>query len=1024
MLLRGARSLFIVTATAILAAATPATTTPSDATPATATPADAEESSSAIAFNRDIRPILSNYCFACHGPDEGTRSTELRFDQEEIALAKLESGVRAIVPGDLANSEVARRIGLAADHDDHMPPQDFPKQLSAEQIALIKRWIESGAKWERPWAQVRPVRGDVPAPIEEWNPRGEIDRFVQARIKDDQQRPSAEADRRTLIRRLYFDLVGLPPTPEEVEAFVGGTSPDAYEKIVERLLESKRYGERMAVWWLDLVRYADSIGYHSDNPRDVWMYRDWVIDAFNENKPFDRFTIEQIAGDLIPNATTQNKIASGYNRLLQTTQEGGAQAKEYVAKYDADRVRNVSEVWMGATMGCCECHDHKFDPYTQTDFYRMAAFFADIDEPGVGARQPTPLPTPRFEARLREIDEQIAAAEASLKAPSAELEQGQAAWEAALGEKLSTSTRSDVAWIDDDRLPDQGQKNGDWNFVNEEQGPVRSGGVSRKQTAGGLVQHFVIGAKETITLAEGDMLFAYVYLAADDPPQQVMLQFNDGSWEHRAWWGEDKIPFGNVGTDAANHRKMGPLPKPGQWTRLEVSPEQVGLKPGSVLNGWAFTQWAGTAYWDTAGVNRDGVGLPQELVDVVKLDAGKRTRQQADALAAHYRTIAPELAATRSRIAQLRREKEALAKQMPVSLITTTVAPRTIRVLPRGNWLDESGPVVEPGTPEFLPPLGVEGRRANRMDLAEWLVRPEHPMTSRAQVNRLWKLFFGYGIARTLNDMGGQGQWPTHPKLLDWLAVEFIESGWDVKHMVRLMVTSTTYRQTSRPTGELREHDPYNKLFARQSRFRLDAEMVRDNALFAADMLVEQIGGPSVNPYQPAGYWQHLNFPQREWQNGKGDELYRRGLYVWWQRSFMYPSFLAFDATSREECTAERPRSNTPQQALVLLNDLVYVEAARVFAAEILRHEGDAAAKLRFAFDRLLQRAPTDDEAGVLLALYEKHVAEYRADPKAATALTTVGGKPPETDVDVAQHAAWTSVARVLLNLHETITRY
>jgi len=977
-----------------------------------------------ISFNRDIRPILSNYCFNCHGPDEGSRSTELRFDVEESAFAELESGAKAIVPGDLAESEAFRRISVAADHDDHMPPADFPKQLSEQQVALIKRWIESGAKWEKPWAQVRPIRGEAPAAIPEWNPRGEIDRFIHARIKDDKQQPSPEADRRTLIRRLYFDLIGLPPTAEEVEAFVKDPSPDAYEKIVDHLLNSKQFGERMAVWWLDLVRYADSIGYHSDNPRDVWMYRDYVIASFNDNKRFDQFTFEQIAGDLLPNATAQNKIASGYNRLLQTTEEGGAQAKEYMAKYDADRVRNVSEVWMGATLGCAECHDHKYDPYTQVDFYKFAAFFADINEPGVGKRQPVPMPSPEYDAKVREFDVKIAAAEATLNAPNAELEKAQAAWEAGVREKLTTSTRSDLMWIDDDRLPDGGQKNGDWNFINKDQGPVQSGTLARKQSAGELVQHFVIGAKETITLGEGDMLFAYVYLDPSSTPQQIMLQFNDGNWEHRVWWGADKIPYGGNGTNGPNHLKGGELPKSGEWVRLEVSPAQVGLKPGSVLNGFAFTQWGGTAYWDAAGVNHNGLGLPQNLVDILAIGADKRTQEQADALAVHYRATAPELAAARAKVAELKQQKDAIAKQTSVTLITQTMQPRPIRVLPRGNWLDESGTPVEPNTPAFLKPLGVDGRRATRMDLAQWLVDPEHPMTSRAQVNRLWKLFYGYGIARTLSDMGGQGQWPTHPKLLDWLAVEFIESGWDIKHMVRLMVTSTTYRQTSKPTHELREHDPYNKLFARQSRFRLEAEMVRDNALELSGLLVEQIGGPSVKPYQPAGYWQHLNFPQREWQNGAGIDLYRRGVYTWWQRAFMYPSFLAFDATSREECTAERPRSNTPQQALVLLNDTAFVEAARVFAEQIVRHEGDDAAKLRFAFQKVLQRDPTDSEAKLLLELRAKHLAEYQVDEKAAAALTSIGAKPAAQDLNKPQHAAWTSVARVLLNLHETITRY
>jgi len=976
-----------------------------------------------VHFNRDIRPILSNYCFTCHGPDEGQRQTDLRLDLEESAFAELESGVRAIVPGDVKKSELYFRISTD-DDTFRMPPEDFEKELTERQVALIKKWIEGGAKWEPHWNQVPPRRGDVPPAVAEWKPTGPIDRFVHARLKNEGVEPAGDADRRTLVRRLYFDLIGLPPSPEEVEAFVKDDSPDAYEKVVDRLLDSKHFGERMAVWWLDLVRYADSIGYHSDNPRDVWMYRDWVIQSFNENKPFDQFTIEQLAGDLLPDPTNQHKIASGYNRLLQTTQEGGAQPKEYMAKYMADRVRNVSEVWMGATMGCAECHDHKYDPYTQKDFYSMAAFFADIKEPGVGARKPVPMPTPEFERKLAALDAQIADAEKNLRDSSADLDKAQAKWEAELRDKLGTDARSDLVWIDDQRVP-EGEKSGDWNYITKDQGPVHSGNQSRKQSAGGNVQHYVYQAKDTINLGEGDMLFAYIYLDPKNPPQEVMLQFNDGSWEHRAFWGEDKIPYGGVGSDGPNHRKMGPLPKTGEWVRLEVSPEQVGLKPGSEINGFAFTQWGGTAYWDASGVNRNGLGLPQNLVDILKIDAGKRTKQQAAALAKHFRQNAPQLAAARQKIDSLKQQKEKLKKQMPVMLIAQTTSPREIRVLPRGNWLDDSGPVVQPDTPEFMTDLGVEDRRATRLDLAQWLLDPENPMTARAQVNRFWMLLYGHGIARTLNDLGGQGEWPTHPKLLDWLAVEFIDSGWDIKHMVRLMVTSRTYRQSSQASPELRQLDPNNKLFARQTRFRLDAEFVRDNALDISGLLVPEIGGPSVKPYQPAGYWQHLNFPKRRWQKDSGDDLYRRGLYTWWQRTFLHPSLLAFDAPSREECTAQRPRSNTPQQALVLLNDPTYVEAARVFAQKIIKQGGsDDAARLRWAFQQALQREPTSEETQVLAALRAKHLAEYRADEADARQLISVGDYPVTEDADPAELAAWTNVARVILNLHETITRY
>lgn len=981
----------------------------------------AEPSADEIRFNRDVRPILSNNCFTCHGPDEGQRQTDLRLDLEASAFADL-GDYRAVVPGDLAKSELIHRI-TTDDEDLQMPPADSTKQLSAAQIETLKKWVAAGAKWEPHWAQVSPTRGTVPPPTDTKQPLGEIDRFIQSRLNDAGVKPNAPADRRTLIRRLYFDLIGLPPSPAEVAAFEKDASPDAYEKLVERLLESEHFGERMAIWWLDLVRYADSIGYHSDNPRNVWLYRNWVIQSFNENKPFDEFTIEQLAGDLLPNASNEQKIASGYNRLLQTTQEGGAQPKEYKAKYAADRVRNVSEVWMGATMGCAECHDHKYDPYTAEDFYSMAAFFADVNEPPVGRRSETPIVTGEHVAKVKAANAKIAQAEADLKTASASVKDQQAGWEKEQQAKLLSNEPTDFNWIDDDRLP-QGTKSGVWKYVTSDKSPVHSGTKSRKQSGAGNIQHFLIGAKDVLEIAAGDTLFAYVYLDPKNPPQEIMLQFNDGSWEHRAWWGADKIPYGSIGGKGPDHFPMGALPATGGWVRLEVDPAKVGLKPGSKINGFAFTQWDGTVYWDAAGVNRNGIGLPANVTAVIETPAADRTPEQVKTIADYYQANAPQLASARQKVAAAQKAKQDLVNQAPKTLITTTMKPSEMRLLPRGDWLNETGKIVQPGTPSFLPPLAVEDRRPTRLDLAHWLLRPDQPTVARAQVNRFWKLFFGFGIARTLNDLGGQGEWPTHPKLLDWLAVEFIESDWDVKHMVRLMVTSKTYRQASRPSAELVALDPYNRLFARQSRFRLDAEMVRDNLLKTTGLLVDNVGGPSVKPYQPAGYWQHLNFPKRSWQNGGGAELYRRGMYTWWQRTFLHPSLAAFDAPSREECTAERPRSNTPLQALVLLNDTTYVEGARVLAEQTQKETGDASEQMQLVFRQVLQRSPTADELNVLHAIYEKHLAEYKADAKSATALLSVGASPAPESNNTPQLAALTSVCRVVLNLHETMTRY
>jgi hypothetical protein len=808
-----------------------------------------------IDFNRDIRPIFSDNCYACHGPDKNKRKARLRLDEHD-GLFSSHGSTHLLVPGKPQQSELFRRV-VTADAEERMPDPKSGKKLSDRQIALLQKWIEQGAVWKGHWAYLKPVRPPLPAVDEPGFVRTPVDRFILARLREENLPHAPEADRVTLVRRLYFDLLGLPPTPAEVAAFVNDSDPNAYEQLVDRLLASPHYGERLALYWLDLVRYADSIGYHSDNPMNVSPFRDYVIHAFNTNKPFDQFTVEQLAGDLLPSATVEQQVASGYNRLLQTTEEGGAQAKEYEAKYAADRVRNVSSVWLGSTMGCCQCHDHKFDPFTTREFYSLASFFADVKEGAVGRREPgIPVPSGEQTAELRKLDEEMAPLHKVLATPMPQLDAGAARWEAAL------------------------------------------------------------------LLAE--------------------------------------------------------LRK-----------------------------------------------LPRPLVDALLLEPAKRTPQQKQEVAAHYRTLAPELKTTRDQLAALQKQKDALDKAIPRCLIAVSGPPRVVHVLPRGNWLDESGDAMSPATPQALPPLGVAGRRATRLDLARWLVSRDNPLTARVVVNRLWKLFYGQGLSKSLEDLGSQGEAPTHPELLDYLAVEFVDSGWDVKHLVKLLVLSGSYRQSSRPTEEQKERDPYNRLLARQARFRLDAELVRDNALAVSGLLVEKVGGPSVKPYQPAGYWSALNFPPREWPNDKGAGLYRRGLYTHWQRTFLQPSLLAFDAPSREECCVERPRSNIPQQALVLLNDPTYVEAARVFAERIVKEGGSSIdARLRWAFACALSRQPRDEELKVLAGLYAKHAPEYAHDREAARKLLSTGDHPLPKDVDVAELAAWTSVARAILNLHETITRY
>ncbi|HWY85419.1 MAG TPA: DUF1553 domain-containing protein [Gemmataceae bacterium] len=807
----------------------------------------------AVEFNRDIRPILSNNCYACHGPDNGLRKAKLRLDRDQDAQG-VRGGSSVLVPGKPADSELWKRI-TSADPSEHMPPKKSNKELTKEQIALLGRWIEQGGKYQKHWSLLAPVKAAVPPVKNAAWAKNAIDHFVLARLEAEHLAPAPEADRRALLRRLSFDLTGLPPTPAEVDAFSGATDPRAYEKAVDRLLASPHCGERLALFWLDLVRFADTGGYHSDNHRDVSLYRDWVIGAFKHNLPFDQFTTQQLAGDLLPGATPEQKIASGYNRLLQTTEEGGAQAKEYQAKYYADRVRNISTVWLGLTLGCIECHDHKYDPFTAKEFYQLEAFFADIQERSVGQQEQTPIYQPGQKEQLDKLDAAIAQRQKELAATTPELDEAQARWE------------------------------------------------------------------------------------------------------------ED-------------------------------------------------TRERGTK------------GLPKEIVAIFATDAAKLSPQQKQALGNYYRAnVDPSLAQPRRELAQMQKQKADLLKAVPTTLVTVATTPRPIRILPRGNWLDASGAIVQPGVPASLPGLDVGADRATRLDLARWLFAPDNPLTARVFVNRLWALYFGQGIVKTLDDFGAQGSWPSHPELLDWLAVEFQESGWNVKHVIKLMVMSNAYRLSSHADPNLRGRDPNNTLVSRQAHFRLDAEMVRDNALAVSGLLVHKIGGPSVKPYQPAGYWRYLNFPTREWTNDAGADQYRRGLYTYWQRSFPHPSLLAFDAPSREECTVERTRSNTPQQALVLLNDPTYVEAARALAETMFRSAKTPAERVDVAFRQALQRPARVEEKKLLTGVFELHLAQYQADTKAAQMYLTVGARPAPKDIPAAELAAWTDVARVVLNLHETITR-
>ena len=1027
-----------------------------------------------VEFNRDIRPILSDNCFACHGHDKNRREGELRLDTEAGLLGEGDEPGQ-VTPGKPSESELLHRI-TSKDDDERMPPPDSGKEISAEQADLVRRWIEQGAEWQGHWA-FQPIKRPVPPEVDGGDfVRNPIDRFVLRALREKGLAASAEADRITLIRRLNFDLLGLPPTVEEVDAFVADRSDRAYEALVDRQLESPHYGERMALWWLDLVRYADSVGYHGDQPVSVYPFRDYVIGAFNENKRFDRFTLEQLAGDLLPEATLQQRIASGYNRLGMMSAEGGVQPKEYLAKYIAERVRNLGGTWLGITTGCCECHDHKYDAFTMRDFYGLEAFFADIQERGLysgahrsGAWGPmVKLPTPEQSTGLARLDERIAEAKTLLDTTTPELAAAQAEWEhsrvpwTALDPRTfasaggATLTKQDdlsilasgaapdkdaytITVVDpprdvtalrlevlpDDSLPKKGPgRAGTGNFVltefvilfnpaadvsaDEASGaPASDGsGTPAVQASGARAKLRSAAASfEQSKAGETTPYDKWTILGAID---------DDVHGSSHGWAVLEQVGRANFAVFEPAETIVG-----GEGSTLTIELRQHHDNPGHTLG--RFRLLATSA---PRPVKLEDAP-PVAIEAILSQPSDRRSEVQKEALSAHYRSIAPALDPVRKRLEASTSQRAQLDKAISTTLVTVAVAPRTIRLLPRGNWMDDSGAEMEPAFPAILSSSErADKARRNRVDLARWLTAPENPLTARTFVNRMWKLFHGAGLSRRLDDLGAQGEWPSHPALLDWLAGEFIDSGWDVKRLVKLIVTSGTYRRSSLETPRQREIDPYNRWLARQARFRLDAEMVRDNALKMSGLSNERIGGPSVKPYQPRGYWAYLNFPAREWENDQGADLYRRGLYTHWQRQYLHPSLLAFDAPSREECVADRPRSNTPLQSLVLLNDPIYVEAARAFAEEALRQEvGTAKDRLDWAFRRALSRRPEPREAQVLLGLLARHRSEYERDPHAVAELLSVGAHPKPADLDEVELAAWTSVTRALLTLHETITR-
>ena len=946
-----------------------------------------------VDFNRDIRPLLSDRCFACHGPDENTREADLRLD---IAEGVVQGDSTVVQANDLEASELYQRI-ISDDVDIVMPPPSTNKPLSESEKDLLKKWIEQGAAWETHWAYLPPVKVNLPeAKTPSTNP---IDAFIQVKLDANQLVASNQANRVTLIRRLYFDLIGLPPTTAQVDAFLSDDSENAYAKVVEDLLNSPHFGERMATYWLDVVRYADSNGYHSDEARKIAPYRDYVIQSFNDNMPYDQFVIEQLAGDLLPEAGLQQQVASGFNMLLQTTSEGGAQAKEYIAKYAADRVRNTSQIFLGSTVGCAECHNHKFDPFTQHDFYSFAAFFADIQQPAVGNPPTYPVVTSEDQELIHQFDMDLSSLRKQLEVTTPELEEAQSQWEVSLKEAAARTPKFSpwyqIGPFTADNFDQLHAKEFVAASVSNYDQPVGELKWTENNLADGKVH----------ALPLGNLAATYLHRRVN-LEKATKLTLSLGSDDSITIW---------VNGEKVHDNKVSRAPAADQ------DKVKVELRAGeNDLLVKVCNNQSGAGFFFNVGSS----DLPSNIASIIETDPESRTVPQKNELAAYYRTVTPLLQPQRKKLAQKEAEKKSFVDSRPRTMMTRTGKPREVRLLNRGDWLDESGPVVQPAIPEFMGKLETTGNRLNRLDLARWIIDRNNPLTARTLVNRFWKLFYGQGLATPLDDLGRQGSVPTHPELLDWLSVELMDHDWDMKHIIRLMLMSDTYRQATDVSDELKRVDPYNQLYARQVRFRLDAEFVRDNALAVSGLLVRDIGGRSVHPYQPAGYWSHMNFPARKWPSDQGENLHRRGLYTWWQRMFLHPAMVAFDAPSREECTVERPRSNIPQQALVLLNDPTFVEAAHGLAERTLQSaEPETAKRIDWIWKEVLSRLPEKTEAEVLTKVYERHRIQYEADPESAKQLLNVGTLRVNESLDTVELAAWTSVARIVLNLNETITR-
>jgi len=1028
------------------------------------TPVDGLEAAEKIDFNRDIRPILSDNCFTCHGPDEQQRVSDLRLDLRDEAFASRDWG-RAVVPGDPGASLLLQRVTATAP-EMLMPPKESGRQLTDAQVQLLTAWVRSGAAWSDHWSFVPPTRHARPqTQLKNWS-RNAIDDFVLARLEQEGLRPAAEASRETWIRRVSLDLTGLPPTPAETAAFLADTSPTAYESVVDRLLASPQYGEHMAVSWLDAARYADTSGYQNDGPRSMWRWRDWVIHAFNTNQAFDQFTIEQLAGDLLEHPTLEQRIATGFNRNHRGNAEGGIIPEEYQVEYVVDRVDTTATVWLGLTMGCARCHDHKYDPIRQKEYYQVFAYFNNIPESGRAIKEgnsPPYIKAPLSgdQARLQELDAEIERVVSRWLGLQPELAEAQRSWEASHSTVIPHDWTVQNGLLHHFTLDETlGDASGDASgTVNVQLPSFTAGPIGKAMRWSGET---ILEAGDIANFGYFDKFSIAMWVNAAQPNGTMlsrMTPVEEGAG-YNVHLQAGRLQVNLIKRwldDAIRVESREPLPTH-RWLHVAVTydgsrlasgvrvyvdgqPIVMDVKLDSINQSFAAPQeplriGGGQSCFqgevddlriygrDLEATEVELLSVSQTVADILALPTAARTAAQLSKLSRYFLAHhAPEhIRAADQRLTELRLQRQTFFESLPTVMVMQEMEqPRETHLLVRGQY-DQPGEPVQPAVPAVFPAMP-EGVPNNRLGFARWLASPDHPLTARVAVNRYWQQYFGLGLVATSEDFGAQGESPSHPELLDWLATEFVRLQWDIKAMQKLIVTSATYRQSSHVSPELQMADPDNRLLARGPRRRLSAESIRDQALFVSGLLSKSIGGPSVKPYQPPGLWQEIA-TDTNYDQSHGEDLYRRSLYTYWKRTVAPPTMATLDATSREACVVQRSRTNTPLQALALMNDTTFVEAARVFAQRVMATSvGSTEERIYQAFLMATARPPRTQELAVLKNRYALSLHAYQGDPAAARELMHVGEFEVDENLDLLELAAFTSVTSLILNLDEVLNQ-